>query len=286
MARRLKGLSPYEIMRQTEGAGDVGPGPVTRRGRVKREKRERRFTQDPVWWAEPLDALRDHWNTVREAVAAPLRIEVPRLILGAAGAALVLLVVLAFWIGHLTGGEAVGAPSAEADLPPAAPQALLALRDTAGPAAAVQTPTAPAPPDADAPASRLEREALARGGGAANQDLEEAPGGGDRTALPDADPRLEGLNYLALVTTTPEEARRIQAFFAEYGVATFITRPNNAGLVRLIDVSRGFTRDEYRSGAEADHRSHRLALGRAWKRFNRGIGDDLSSMAYSKYTGD
>ena len=281
MARRLKGRSPYEIMRQTAAGADPGEGPPAKQLRVSRRKLERfaspRSTGD--WWHEPLEALREYRHVLYQAGTAPLRIETPRLIVGAAAAGVVLVVVCAFWLGRFTSGAEAGEVTAAAD--PARPTArdtLLALRETV-------VPPAPVNPRSDLPASRLEREALARGETLV-EEAEEAPGGGDRLGLPDADPRVDGLNYLALVTTTPQEARRIQGFFAEYGVATFITKPNNGGLVRVIDVSRGFTRDEYRSGAEADHRSHRLALGRAWKRFNNGIGDDLSSMAYSKYQGD
>ncbi len=104
-----------------------------------------------------------------------------------------------------------------------------------------------------------------------------------RTGAPNADPRAVGLNYLVLATCPLEEAQRLQRFMAGRQVDVMIGLGNNKGLHRVI-VLKGITPQQY---GDKDFRERILApmraLGRDWKAFNKGKGDDLSSMFYAKY---
>ena len=124
----------------------------------------------------------------------------------------------------------------------------------------------------------------------------EAPGGA--IDLPTVDPRLAGNNYLRLVSLRGvdiDEARRIQKFFQQAGVATILTGSKlfdpaqgktPEGWISVVDVTRGFTRDEWYNGEHEPYYTARRALGRAWKAHNRGVGSDLNTMMFYKFTPD
>jgi hypothetical protein len=272
-----RGKTPlYEILQQKPAAGGAAPG-RTRKKRIRSERQPLQLKGKLLGGLQPMvDKVEPIWDAIRQ----PLGIEVNRLMAGLAGAVVLTAMVAAFLLGRGTADpEPVAAQPV--DTRTATRDAVLAYlesQDTVTGRTSAGTPRASG--------SESESALMAMGATGANLTLEEAPGGASRIDPPRTDPRQNGLNYLAIVTTQPDEARRIQRFFADHGVATIITPPHNGGLVQVIDVSRGFTREQYRSGEQADHRTSRLALGRAWKRHNNGIGDDLSRMYYSKYSAD
>ena len=122
----------------------------------------------------------------------------------------------------------------------------------------------------------------------------DTPGGA--IDLPTADPRIDGHNYLCFVSLRGadiDEARRIQRFFQQAGVATILTgsklfdpasgkKPE--GWIQVIDVSRGFSESQMHNGEHESFYTARRALGRAWKAHNRGIGSDLNTMMFYKFT--
>ena len=127
-------------------------------------------------------------------------------------------------------------------------------------------------------------------------DGADVPGGA--IDLPTEDPRIPGQNYLRLVSLHGEdidEARQIQAFFQQAGVATILTgdrlfdpasgeKPK--GWISVVDVTRGFTRDEWYNGEHEPYFTARRALGRAWKAHNKGVGSDLNTMMFYKFRPD
>ncbi len=122
---------------------------------------------------------------------------------------------------------------------------------------------------------------------------QDTPGGAAH--LPTADPRIPGYNYLCFVSLRAEdidEARRIQRFFQQAGVATILTGsklfdPASSeklkGWIQVVDVSRGFSREQWFNGEHESFYAARRALGRAWKAHNRGIGSDLNTMMFRKF---
>ena len=57
------------------------------------------------------------------------------------------------------------------------------------------------------------------------------------------------------------------------------------GFVQVIDVTRGFTPQEWNNGEHEPYFATRRALGRAWKAHNGGIGSDLNTMIFRKHKG-
>ena len=124
-------------------------------------------------------------------------------------------------------------------------------------------------------------------------EAQDTPGGA--IDLPTADPRIEGYNYLCFVSLRGadiDEARRIQRFFQQAGVATILTGsklfdPESGekprGWIQVIDVSRGFSESQMHNGEYESFYTARRALGRAWKGHNRGIGSDLNTMMFYKF---
>ncbi len=97
------------------------------------------------------------------------------------------------------------------------------------------------------------------------------------------DPRTSGLNYLILALYPPQEAKRLKAFLAERQVDVMVGPRNNKGLCQVVAL-KGFTRQQYRDTDEKTRFMTQMrALGRDWKSFNKGKGEDLSSMYYDKY---
>ncbi|MBB6431059.1 hypothetical protein [Algisphaera agarilytica] len=106
------------------------------------------------------------------------------------------------------------------------------------------------------------------------------------------DPRLKGLNYFVLATVRPSEVTSevngiwaLQEFLAEHGVATFLDSTNNDAFRVLVDVSRGYTAEEVRNVAYAEHEHYLRSLGREWKKLQGGIGTDLSDIYRDRYEG-
>jgi len=120
--------------------------------------------------------------------------------------------------------------------------------------------------------------------GPMNGTPQEAPGGG----IAQTDKRAEGRNYFILVTVPASEtqgARELQRFLAEGGLETYLDKADNAGLRSLVDVTRGYTRQEMADYAHFEHKRRILALGKLWKNRNRGRGTDLSDSYPDRFGG-
>lgn len=204
------------------------------------------------------------------APARAVQVHLPGLWLLVSGLSVVLLVGGAFYLGTLTGPDPIGGRG-------------VAGADPAG--VAGTSTTASAETNAG---SATEGPVVAMG---VDPDVAvDVPGGnfGSAVELPRTDPRVSGLNYLMLVTVRAEdidEARRLQEFLRQSGVASILSKSNNGRFVSVMDVSRSFTSDEYRAGQHQTHLDRMRALGRAWKRHNGNLGSDLSSMTYYKFKG-
>lgn len=114
----------------------------------------------------------------------------------------------------------------------------------------------------------------------------ESPGGSGGIAL--TDPRAVGRNYFILATVRPSEVegvRELQKFLAERGLETFLDTVNNGRLRVLVDVTRGFTREELRNLEHAEHEQLIRSLGREWKKAQGGIGTDLRDIYRDRYDG-
>ena len=97
------------------------------------------------------------------------------------------------------------------------------------------------------------------------------------------DPRRLDFNYLCVARYPQREAERLKRFLEGRGVEVFVTPSNNEGLCQVI-VLKGFKADE--ADARERFRAECLALGREWKAFNNGRGDDLSTMYFDKFEED
>ncbi|MEM8737434.1 MAG: hypothetical protein AAGG38_03010 [Planctomycetota bacterium] len=102
------------------------------------------------------------------------------------------------------------------------------------------------------------------------------------------DPREPGRNYYILSTVRPSEVaevRKLQAFLAEGGLATYLDSTNNGAFRQLVDVTRGYTKAERRQGLHDAHELKIRELGQRWKRHNKGLGTDLSDLYPDYYRG-
>gem|GEM_PF-1844987 len=133
----------------------------------------------------------------------------------------------------------------------------------------------------------------------------EVPVEGPPVALPTHDSRVPGRNYLHLVSLpldALDEARRIQHFFQQIGVPTIVVGtpvagvaaaagdarisdpPSKAaGLIQVVDVSRGFTALEISGGDHKPFLQARRQQGRALKADNGGVGTSLDQMIFYKF---
>ncbi len=199
-------------------------------------------------------SMMDAW---RDGASEPLLLRVPRGMALCILAGLLGLLILAYWVGHSRGDSA-----------------------------AVKRMTAIYEPNLNgADRAPPTRPGATRGPAATDSGASGASGpiSPQRPGAPNSDPRVAGLNYLVLATSPLEEAQRLQQFMAESKVDVMIGLGNNKGLHRVI-VLKGITPQQY---GDKDFRERILApmraLGRDWKTFNKGKGDDLSSMFYAKY---
>jgi len=107
------------------------------------------------------------------------------------------------------------------------------------------------------------------------------------------DPRVPGLNYLQLVTTSRDEAERIVAFLGRHGVPALAVparvdsagdAANNRSRYAVFSL-RGITASEYgaRAGARQEHEAVIARLGAAWKR-DHGGSSDFTGAIWAKYS--
>ncbi|QDU71288.1 hypothetical protein [Mucisphaera calidilacus] len=199
---------------------------------------------DPIPVEEPGDLL---------APGEPLVLRIPKGFAAGAVALLLLLLVLAYWVGYQRGSGASvrGEQNAVTPSPPGPLQ--------------IETPPAFIGADLDS-------------AGVVPINLETTPLGPHRPGS-DADPRRDGLNYLILATYPADEADRLADFLAGQGVATVLDPVNNARF-QVIAVNVGFTRDAFEQGIHETYRRTMLEIGRAWHAHNGRRGSDALQDMY------
>jgi len=257
MARRGE-IPPYEIMRQRGKASppavevnedDAADLPQAERMRWVPEGL---FAGGPGEW---LTSLKDAW-------AVPIALRVPRGLAAAVGVGLLLLMVLAYWVGSARGrGAAEAAFEARLETGVGVP----GPRGMGG--ITISTPETASEPVGD-------------GGGDGAGDPAEGP----RVEPTYDDPRERGLNYFRLVATSPEEGREIAQFMAQARIDTHLYLVDNSGLCIVYAVERGFRSDELNSDARRQHESHLRALGNQWRELGSGHSN-FATMIPERYDG-
>ena len=106
--------------------------------------------------------------------------------------------------------------------------------------------------------------------------------------LPTRDPRAVGLNYFTLLAVPPDmldEVRELQAYLAQNGLITYLDKTNSGRLRNLVDVTRGYSRNQLDTLEYAEHRYRIQALGQRYRKQNGGRGPDLSDIYPDRYDG-
>lgn len=276
MGRRQGRTPPYEIMQ------NVGSGPPLPRSGVRKVRGGSVGLVGLAWggmkaigewlagWGgliadfRGFSSISERFSSFRGGEAAAVRLPWPVLVLlGVVGLA---AMGLMFQIGHHVAGrsaEVSGGSNMTAQVEPIQPLADDALTIGRIPRAGQSDTVIPMAPVRVEPIQPL--------GGAYTED-----------------PRLPGLNYFVLATVRPSEVNGVwalQQFLAERGVATFLDNANNGRFRVLVDVTRGFTREELRNLEHAEHEQMIRSLGREWKQQQGGIGTDLSDIYRDRFDG-
>ncbi len=289
---------PYEIMTaptRPESTGSRSPR-WSRSRRTCKGAKSLKLPEFGVAWERVRDATASGWERLVEAYASlkpaaqraaegdgpwwigskrPVTLRMPRGGVVAAVAGVVGLVLLAYWLGLGQGA-----------------------RDTTGKLAQ------------NAPQNG-QPGWMAAGSGLGDTTGADIPGGAETTVVPlprnkaatarPAEPRVPGHNYLVYTLTDFGEAQRLKAFLAERGVDTLIVQTSrrvpkpagvasdtvsgqNAWLHLVVDVTRGFSREQCLRGEHRRFLTERIQLGRAWYRHNGNRGSALESMMFYKYT--
>jgi len=127
-------------------------------------------------------------------------------------------------------------------------------------------------------------------GGARGVESEAATDGGrldpsQARPIEPKDPREPGRNYFVLARYPRPHAQRLIRFLARHGVEAHAISAHNSGLVKVVALP-GFPPDALRGGEIERFEDELRRLGRAWREYNRGKGDDLSTMYLEKYAPD
>lgn len=182
------------------------------------------------------------------SVKPPILIRVPRGYAVLAAAGVVLVVVLAYWVGHTRGYRA-----AERDLTVSE---------------APVTPAVVLPPASS-------NNAIPSGSPATSAVSTTSD------VTPKVDPRREGLNYYILAHYPLTEAQRLARFLREGGVEAYAIPVQNKGLAQVV-AGRGFTAQEIGSPAANEYRDRLRALGKQWQARQKGA-NDLSDMYLDRF---
>lgn len=249
MAKRDQ-TPPYEIMRIRATGGATGSAPP-----VSGEQDPLGSNADSADGAEGQPTRSE--LPVTKAVpnrapwwvgsSAPLVLRLPRgiAILGLAG--VLLVIVLAYWVGSMR-----GAASAEPEVVDSG------LGERAGPSGWFESPQ-----------DTYEGTEV---------DVPEKPLTAER--------REPGKNYMQLITSSREDCEQIATFFGEAGVAIQLVPVNNKELWVAYAVMRGYRGDELSSESCKRYEQKLRALGRKFKASNNGQGTDLSTMIFKRYNGN
>ncbi|MBX2853128.1 MAG: hypothetical protein KTR15_15445 [Phycisphaeraceae bacterium] len=232
MAKRDQ-TPPYEIMRSRGGAsGGAAPGEGgSDEAPVSEEERIPRPPGRAPWWV---------------GSASPLVLRVPRGVAVLCVAGLLLVIVLAYWVGSMRGAAGARPEAVEPG-----------LGERTGPNGFFESPDDDyAGPEVDVPKDVLVVER-----------------------------REPGLNYMQLITSTREDCEKLARFFGARGVAIQLVPVHNKGLWVAYAVKRGYRSDEMGSESQQRYEQMLRSLGRQWKQSNSGRGTDLSTMIFNRYDG-
>jgi len=174
--------------------------------------------------------------------SSPLVLRVPRglAVLGVAG--LVLLIVLAYWVGAVRGAASAQQAASEAG-----------MGERSGPEGYyIAADDGYEGPEREVPELVVEGE----------------------------DRRVPGMCYVRVVESTEADCRRIAKFFASRGVAMQVTKGNNDRF-RVYVIERAYSPQETESESAQYFLSQMRGHGRAWKRAS-GSSSELESMYYAQ----
>ncbi|MEM9110389.1 MAG: hypothetical protein AAGC72_10240 [Planctomycetota bacterium] len=221
MAKRDQ-TPPYEIMRSRGGASGGGapsageglPGAAD-----PAESDEGGIPRPPgraPWWV---------------GSASPLVLRVPRGVAVLSVMGLLLVIVVAYWVGSMR-----GAASAKPDASDPG------MGERAGPNGFFISPE----DGYDGPEVEVPEDDLI------------------------VEQREPGLNYMQLITSTREDCERLARFFGSRGVAIQLVKSNNEGLWVAFAVKRGYRADEMGSESQQRYEQMLRSLGRQYKQ-NGGV---------------
>ncbi|MEM9913408.1 MAG: hypothetical protein AAF911_00435 [Planctomycetota bacterium] len=287
MGRRQGRTPPYEIMQ------NVGSGAPLPRSGVSRVRGGSVGLLGLVWGGfkavgskigeyggkitdrRGFSSISERFVGVFRGESAAVRLPWP--VLALVGVVFMAGMALMFQVGHHVAGRSVPGEVATGGSPENAPNEASGEAGSQDSASAPNTVVAmgTVPPGPEVPAR--DRVVL---------DPVESQGGSGGIAQ--YDPRAAGLNYFILATVRPSEVegvRELQKFLAANGLETFLDSVNNDRLRVLVDVTRGFTREELRNLEYAEHEQRIRSLGRAWKKQQGGIGTDLSDIYRDRFDG-
>ena len=100
-----------------------------------------------------------------------------------------------------------------------------------------------------------------------------------------AERREPGKNYMRLIQSTEQDCRELAEFFGARGVAIQLAMVNNGRSCVAYAVKRGYRGDELSSESCKRYKQQLLSLGRQWKAHNQGRGTDLATMYFERYDG-
>ncbi|MFK7789371.1 MAG: hypothetical protein AB8C95_07790 [Phycisphaeraceae bacterium] len=233
MAKRDQ-TPPYEIMRSRGNvSGSAAPvGEVDAETPVVTEKDS--IPRPPgraPWWV---------------GSASPLVLRVPRGVAILSVVGLLLVIVVAYWVGSMLGAAGAQPEVVEGG-----------LGQRLGPEGYFISPDDDYEgPKVDVPDTALEVER-----------------------------REPGLNYMQLITSTKEDCERLARFFGARGVAIQLVPVHNKELWVAYAIKRGYRSDEMGSEHQQRYEQMLRSLGRQWKQNNGGRGTDLSTMIFTRNDG-
>jgi len=98
-----------------------------------------------------------------------------------------------------------------------------------------------------------------------------------------ADPREPGKNYAIVASLGRERAIELAEFLAAAGVESAVLPRNNLGLYPVVSLT-GFTKEEFKAGAEREHESRLRELGKQFAKQGGGRRD-FYDLLWSKHSG-
>lgn len=220
--------------------------------RVLREPRPSHFPEpDPDAESMPMPGRVEH-----------RRVAVPMATLYAAGAFVVVLVIVTFSVGFTLGRSEAGAAAVDDD----SGSALLARDPDPRPAGGGRT-TPPAADDTETPATADPERYLDGGGSLAN------------------DPRVKGENYLELAVLSRRSAIAAMAALATDEIDSFAVREGRSEQYRLICLELGVPSESFsKTKSERAALERRVrAAGKAWKA--AGGASDFSEPLWRRFDG-